>query len=68
MSLYDLIRHFAPSVCALEDDLKELPNGDLSQVGEHGTALSGGQKARVSLARWVELLFISNSDLRMTGK
>ncbi|XP_045130925.1 ATP-binding cassette sub-family C member 4-like isoform X2 [Portunus trituberculatus] len=38
-------------VCALEQDLKELPNGDFSLVGEHGTALSGGQKARVSLAR-----------------
>lgn len=49
--MYGMIRNFALPVCALEQDFKELPNGDFSMVGEHGTALSGGQKARVSLAR-----------------
>ena len=35
----------------LEDDLKVLPGGPLSEIGERGINLSGGQKARVSLAR-----------------
>ena len=37
--------------CALTEDINRFPNGDLSFVGEHGVALSGGQRARVNLAR-----------------
>ena len=37
--------------CALEPDLAAWPHGDRTLVGEKGLALSGGQKARVSLAR-----------------
>lgn len=37
--------------CALLDDLAVLPAGDKTEIGERGINLSGGQKARVSLAR-----------------
>lgn len=37
--------------CALERDFALLPNGDKTIVGERGQSLSGGQKARISLAR-----------------
>lgn len=37
--------------CALERDFTLLPNGDKTIVGERGQSLSGGQKARISLAR-----------------
>ncbi|KAI5968496.1 hypothetical protein KGF57_000197 [Candida theae] len=41
------------SACQLAVDLEILPEGDATIVGEKGIALSGGQKARISLARAV---------------
>lgn len=37
--------------CALLPDMAEFKHGDLSNIGENGIGLSGGQKARVALAR-----------------
>ena len=36
---------------SLRQDLQELPKGDRTEIGERGVNLSGGQKARVSIAR-----------------
>ena len=63
MSIRDNILFSAPydearykqvlEACALLPDMAEFKNGDLSLIGENGVGLSGGQKARVSLARAV---------------
>ncbi|KAL8950390.1 MAG: hypothetical protein Q9222_003570 [Ikaeria aurantiellina] len=39
--------------CALTQDLATFKHGDLTNIGENGIGLSGGQKARVALARAV---------------
>jgi ABC-type multidrug transport system fused ATPase/permease subunit len=38
-------------LCELNQDLNSLTGGDLTEIGEKGVNLSGGQKARISLAR-----------------
>ncbi len=47
--------HDAIVAANLEDDFKVLPAGMLTEIGERGINLSGGQKARVALARAVYL-------------
>jgi ABC-type multidrug transport system fused ATPase/permease subunit len=63
MSIRDNILFSAPyeeqrykrtlDACALLPDLSQFKHGDLTFIGENGVGLSGGQKARVALARAV---------------
>jgi ATP-binding cassette subfamily C (CFTR/MRP) protein 1 len=39
--------------CSLKNDLKKMPAGDLTEIGEKGINLSGSQKQLISLARSV---------------
>jgi len=43
--------HKVLRACQLEHDLDLMDDGDLTEIGERGINLSGGQKARVSVAR-----------------
>ncbi|KAF1319130.1 Abc transporter c family member 5, partial [Globisporangium splendens] len=45
--------------CGLLPDLEQFPGGDATEIGEKGINLSGGQKARTSLAR----ACYSNADI-----
>ena len=46
-------------LCELEEDIKHLNGGDMAELGEKGLNLSGGQKARIALAR----ALYSNADI-----
>ncbi|XP_055301236.1 ATP-binding cassette sub-family C member Sur isoform X3 [Sitodiplosis mosellana] len=37
--------------CALKEDLRCLPDGDLTEIGTNSINLSGGQKSRIAIAR-----------------
>ena len=45
--------------CALRPDLDMLPNGDMTEIGERGITVSGGQKQRLNIARAIYF----NSDI-----
>ncbi|KAJ3234164.1 Canalicular multispecific organic anion transporter 2 [Chytriomyces hyalinus] len=47
--------------CGLSKDLASLPFGDMSDIGEKGITLSGGQATRVNLARAI----YSNADIML---
>lgn len=44
-------------VCALKHDFQLLPYADKTIVGERGVSLSGGQRARANLARYVDCTY-----------
>eukprot|EP00897_Mesotaenium_endlicherianum_P011044 jgi/Mesen1/9969/ME000072S09378 len=51
-SAWDAPRYSAVvAACALQHDIDQLPAGHHTEIGERGVNLSGGQKARISLAR-----------------
>ncbi|KAG5176755.1 hypothetical protein JKP88DRAFT_265312 [Tribonema minus] len=57
---YDTARFAAAlEACAMGPDVQRMPNGEETEIGERGINLSGGQKARLSLARAV----YSDADL-----
>ena len=45
--------------CALRPDLEMLPNSDMTEIGERGITISGGQKQRLNIARAIYF----NSDI-----
>ncbi|OJJ42489.1 hypothetical protein ASPZODRAFT_105215 [Penicilliopsis zonata CBS 506.65] len=53
-SLFDLDWYnTVVQACALDDDIRDQPDGDQGSLGSGGATLSGGQKQRVALARAV---------------
>ena len=53
--------------CALNLDVEQMAEGDLTPVGDHGSALSGGQQARIALARAVYQVMRQTSTVSGTA-
>ena len=60
LSLFLFFVFQAINAACLAEDLRSLPAGDATEIGERGISLSGGQKKRVSIARAV---YVFNSAL-----
>ncbi|XP_039296327.1 multidrug resistance-associated protein 4-like [Nilaparvata lugens] len=54
-------------VCALRPDLEMMPYGDRTVVGDRGVSLSGGQRARINLARSSSLLYAILRELPLSS-
>lgn len=53
MMIINLLRyHGVVKACALEEDFQNMQGGDMSEIADQGANLSGGQKARLALARY----------------
>lgn len=51
-------------VCALKTDFDQFPYGDRTIVGERGISLSGGQRARINLARYkINMIYLLHFDV-----
>lgn len=51
----DDCRQVTPPLFQIQD-LQLFPDGDLTLIGDRGATLSGGQKARVNLARYMDIM------------
>ena len=59
LSFYTLIRYTdALQACALDVDISLMAGHDLAYIGEKGTNLSGGQRARLALARFIIFMYL----------
>jgi ABC-type transport system involved in cytochrome bd biosynthesis fused ATPase/permease subunit len=56
----DTLYQKAVESCQLSNDFELWPHGDMTEIGERGISISGGQKARIALARAI----YSDSDCK----
>jgi len=73
MEEYDATKyHDVVRRCGLDRDIRSFPGADLAQVGDAGNNLSGGQRARIALARAlyadVDILLLDDPLSAVDGK
>lgn len=49
--------------CGLSVDFRQFPQGEETVVGDRGSSLSGGQKARINLARYIKMINSNNQSI-----